>query len=123
MAGSDYETVARERCGGLADNQRALFFEGGWGLLDRVSTFSICRNGTAYLVGCMAQGCPEAHIVKACLGDMVVEEAASAFASGYMKYSAGGSLEVHPSLFHISQPTRQAENSYARFCFEKKKKK
>lgn len=43
----------------------------------------------------MAQGCPEAHIVKACLGDMVVEEAASAFASGYMKYSAGGSLEVH----------------------------
>jgi basic membrane protein A len=95
LAGSDYETVARERCGGLADNQRVLFFEGGEGLPDRVSTFSICRNGTAYLAGCMAQGCPEAHIVKACPGDMVVEEAASAFASGYMKYSAGGLLEVH----------------------------
>ncbi len=94
LAGSDYEAVAREHCGGLADNQRVLFFEGDGDLPERVSTFSICRTGAAYLAGCMAQGCPEASIVKACPGDMVVDEAAEAFASGYMRYSDGGTVDV-----------------------------
>ena len=30
---------------------------------------------------------------------------------------------VHLSLIHISEPTRQAEISYAVFCLKKKKKK
>ena len=35
-----------------------------------------------------------------------------------LSYSIGGSL----SLIHISEPTRQAEISYAVFCLKKKKK-
>lgn len=95
LAGSDYENVVRQHCTGLAANQRVLFFEGGGELPERVSTFSICRSGAAYLAGCMAQGCPEAYIVKACPGDMVVDEAAEAFAKGYTRYSGGSALEVH----------------------------
>eukprot|EP00828_Plagiopyla_frontata_P005392 TRINITY_DN12158_c0_g1_i1.p3 TRINITY_DN12158_c0_g1~~TRINITY_DN12158_c0_g1_i1.p3 ORF type:complete len:109 (+),score=14.69 TRINITY_DN12158_c0_g1_i1:56-382(+) len=31
-------------------------------------------------------------------------------------------IQIFLSLIHISEPTRQAENSYAVFCFKKKKK-
>lgn len=95
LAGSDYVDIARQHCTGLAANQRVLFFEGDGELPERVSTFSICRAGAAYLAGCMAQECPEAHIVKACTGDMTVDEAAEAFAKGYTRYSGGSALEVH----------------------------
>ena len=94
LAGSDYVDIARQHCTGLAANQRVLFFEGDGELPERVSTFSICRSGAAYLAGCMAQGCPEAYIVKACPGDMVVDEAAEAFSSGYTRYSNSGIVKV-----------------------------
>ena len=35
----------------------------------------------------------------------------------------GGNNAGHLSLIHISEPTRQAEISYAVFCLKKKKKK
>ena len=43
--------------------------------------------------------------------------------SNALKYTPrGGSIQVL-SLIHISEPTRQAEISYAVFCLKKKKKK
>src|SRR5678810_1348658 len=36
---------------------------------------------------------------------------------------ADGGIIPHLSLIHISEPTRQAEISYAVFCLKKKKKK
>src|SRR5665213_4190239 len=37
-------------------------------------------------------------------------------------FPAYGAQTVHMSLIHISEPTRQAESSYAVFCLKKKKK-
>ena len=47
---------------------------------------------------------------------------ASITVRGFLNGGATGPSLI-PSLLHISEPTRQAENSYAVFFFEKKKKK
>ena len=41
----------------------------------------------------------------------------------WMKLLSKGEKEFRLSLIHISEPTRQAEISYAVFCLKKKKKK
>src|SRR5678809_1729779 len=40
----------------------------------------------------------------------------------FARLSPDGSAVVYLSLIHISEPTRQAEISYAVFCLKKKKK-
>ena len=43
--------------------------------------------------------------------------------SPYVSFSPDGRAFTTLSLIHISEPTRQAEISYAVFCLKKKKKK
>ena len=43
--------------------------------------------------------------------------------SDFERHIVGQSFAVFLSLIHISEPTRQAEISYAVFCLKKKKKK
>ena len=47
----------------------------------------------------------------------------SANREAYKVYADLISSNIHLSLIHISEPTRQAEISYAVFCLKKKKKK
>src|SRR5665213_3734544 len=62
-------------------------------------------------------------------GVLAVLTAADVKANGYGELPVPGGLKrrggepMYLSLIHISEPTRQAEISYAVFCLKKKKKK
>ena len=58
---------------------------------------------------------PYDTIIKAHEGDPIAIQAVLDRYAGYIRYFL--------SLIHISEPTRQAEISYAVFCLKKKKKK
>ena len=76
---------------------------------------------------------PQANVARAdeaisCLQDADLFVLPEMFSTGFCTQPEGiaesaDSETLHLSLIHISEPTRQAEISYAVFCLKKKKKK
>ena len=81
---------------------------------------------TATLLGIMYVGFLSYHIVLIDKSEnpvLIWLVFLAAFGTDIMAYFTGMAIGKHLSLIHISEPTRQAEISYAVFCLKKKKNK
>ena len=65
---------------------------------------------------CIAGEIPVIETITSALSGMIVK------INEFLSFGSGG-FDMILSLIHISEPTRQAEISYAVFCLKKKKKK
>lgn len=95
LASGDYRKMVEEMHPELTGRQTILLFECPHdGLPKGVSTFRIGRYGASCLAGMMAGESPEAHVVAACPGDDILEDAVSGFSDGY-RIAAGREAQVH----------------------------
>lgn len=95
LASGDYRKMVEEMHPELTGGQTILLFECPHeGLPKGVSTFRIGRYGASCLAGMMAGESPEAHVVAACPGDDILEDAVRGFSDGY-RAASGREAEVH----------------------------